>query len=97
MIPIYLKLCVSSKLGLPIRKSLCFAELQVGVVDATNTSKLPTLMIQYFRNGVYQVQWGPLTRDSDLGLYACSEGKVVVYNPSKSLEGKFKGSRSRFM
>lgn len=44
-------------------------------------------MTQYFNKGIYQLQWGPLKNDAGMGLYACSEGKLVVYNSEKSIEG----------
>lgn len=44
-------------------------------------------MSMFFNKGIYQLQWGPLKDQPNVGLYACSEGKVVVYNSEKPIEG----------
>lgn len=57
------------------------------MADTYHTSKPPVLLAQYFNKGVYQLQWGPYEGNTDTGLYASSEGILVLFNTAKPLEG----------
>lgn len=57
------------------------------MADTFHSTKQPVLFTQYFNKGIYHLQWGPLKGETEFGLYACSEGKVVVYNKDKPIEG----------
>nr|XP_022912790.1 gem-associated protein 5 [Onthophagus taurus] len=61
------------------------AEGRVGTINTC--SKKTNLLCQYFRNAVYDMEWGPIDSNiNNLGLYAVGEGKLVVYNTSKENE-----------
>ncbi|KAI4463478.1 gem-associated protein 5 [Holotrichia oblita] len=64
-------------------------EGRIGLVNTNNTSKLPSLLTQHFRSSVNSISWGPLDgKPNVLGLYACGEEQLAIYNVDKPTEGK---------
>ncbi|XP_025162758.1 gem-associated protein 5 [Harpegnathos saltator] len=60
------------------------SEGRVGLIDILKN--VPILFKQYHRKVIYKLEWGSVPNKSDLGVYSCSEGELVVYdvkNPNK--------------
>ncbi|GJQ82382.1 hypothetical protein Trydic_g447 [Trypoxylus dichotomus] len=61
-------------------------EGRIGLINANKPSSTPSLLFQHFRTAVHQVAWGPINGNKDnLGLYACGEGQVAIYNTAHAL------------
>lgn len=54
------------------------SEGRVGVIDVIKHNV--RLFRQYHRNTVYKLEWGPVSGNTELGLFSCAEGELVVYD-----------------
>ncbi|KRT79031.1 WD40 domain-containing protein, partial [Oryctes borbonicus] len=61
-------------------------EGRIGLINVNKPSSTPLLLFQHFRTPVHQVVWGPINGNKALlGLYACGEGEVAIYDTSLAL------------
>ncbi|XP_074038837.1 gem-associated protein 5 isoform X2 [Leptinotarsa decemlineata] len=62
-------------------------EGRIGYLDTGSKSKIPTILPHFFNAHIYKMEWAPVSKKNEFGLYAIADGSIALYDITKSEEG----------